>query len=90
MAAWSVAQAKAQLSEVIDRATVEGPQVITRHGKATVMVVSTEEWERKTTRRGTLADFFAASPLGGSGLVIERLTDGPRDGAFGAVTESEG
>ena len=28
---------------------------------------------------GTLADFFAASPLHESGLEIERLEDGPRD-----------
>jgi prevent-host-death family protein len=31
-----------------------------------------EEWERKTQRQGTLADFFAASPLRDSGLEVER------------------
>jgi hypothetical protein len=44
-----------------------------------VVVVAAEEWERKTRRQGTLADFFAASPLGESGLEIERSQDGPRD-----------
>jgi hypothetical protein len=33
-----------------------------------VVVVDAEEWERKTRRIGNLAEFFAASPLRGSGL----------------------
>ena len=52
--------------------------MITRYGQETVVVVSIQEWERTTARHGTLADFFAASPLPGSGVVIERSTDGPR------------
>jgi prevent-host-death family protein len=70
---WTVAKAKAKLSEVIDRAEAVGPQTITRNGRKTAIVVSAEEWERKTKRRGNLADFFAASPLRGSGLKIRRL-----------------
>jgi hypothetical protein len=54
------------------------PQVITRHGRKAV-VVTAEEGGGKTKRRGTLADFFAASPLRESGLEIERPQDGPRD-----------
>jgi prevent-host-death family protein len=76
---WSVAEAKAKFSEVIDRARREGPQTITRNGHSAVVVVSAEEWERKTKRVGTLADFFAASPLRGSDLDIERRKDGPRE-----------
>jgi prevent-host-death family protein len=76
---WTVAEAKAKLSEVIDRARREGPQTVTRNGHSAVVVVSVEEWERKTKRVGTLADFFAASPLRGSGLDIERRKDGPRE-----------
>jgi prevent-host-death family protein len=77
--AWSVAEAKARLSEVIDRALSDGPQIITRKGRKTVVVVSAEEWERKTKRAGNLAEFFAGSPLRGSGVAIERTTDGPRE-----------
>ena len=76
---WTVATAKARLSEVIDRALTDGPQTITRNGRLTVVVVSAEEWERKTKRKGNLAEFFAASPLRDSGLAIERLPDGPRE-----------
>ncbi len=77
-AVWSVADAKARLSEVIDRALRQGPQAITRNGRPAVVVVSSEEWARKTGRKGTLAEFFAASPLPGAGIEIERLQDGAR------------
>jgi hypothetical protein len=43
-----------------------------------VVVVAAEEWERKTKRIGNLAEFFAASPLRGSGLSARRLKDRPR------------
>jgi prevent-host-death family protein len=70
---WTVAEAKAKLSEVISRAEASGPQTITRNGRKSVVVVAADEWEKKTKRTGTLADFFAASPLRGSKLKIKRL-----------------
>jgi prevent-host-death family protein len=72
---WTVAQAKAKLSEVIENARTHGPQTITRNGRRTAVVVDAEEWERKTQRRGSLADFFKASPLRGSGLKVRRSKD---------------
>lgn len=75
---WTVAEAKARFSEVIERAKSEGPQTITRHGHDAVVVVAAEEWERKTKRKGSLAEFFAASPLRGSGLNVQRMRDKPR------------
>jgi prevent-host-death family protein len=76
---WTVAEAKAKFSELIERAHARGPQTITRNGRTAAVVVSAEEWERKTKRRGNLAEFFDASPLRGSGLVIERSKDRARD-----------
>jgi len=78
-AAWPIANAKARLSEVIDRAIDAGPQFITRRGRPTAVLVSTEEWNRKTRRKGNLAEFFAASPLRGSNIRIPRSNDRPRD-----------
>lgn len=75
---WTVAEAKAKFSEVLDRAQSNGPQTITRNGQKTAIVVSADEWERKTKRKGTLAEFFAASPLRKSGLNLKRLPGGPR------------
>ena len=65
--AWTLADAKAHLSEVVESALKKGPQVITRHGRKAVVVVAAEEWERKTGRQGTLADFFAT-------VEVHRLT----------------
>lgn len=79
MRTWTVAEAKAKFSEVIERALLGDPQTITRNGRTAAVVVSAEEWERKTKRTGNLAEFFAASPLPGSDLTVERLKDGPRE-----------
>ncbi len=76
---WTVADAKAHLSEVVESALKIGPQAITRHGKKAVVIVAVEDWERKTLRQGTLAEFFAASPLRNSGLDLERPEGGLRD-----------
>jgi prevent-host-death family protein len=75
---WTLANAKARLSEVIERAQT-GPQIITRHGKPSAVLVSADEWARKTTRKGTLAEFLLASPLRGADLDLERVHDTPRD-----------
>jgi prevent-host-death family protein len=71
--AWTVAEAKAKFSELIEKAKAEGPQKITKHGRTTAVIVAAEEWERKARREGTLAEFLAASPLRGSGLRLKRL-----------------
>jgi len=75
---WTVAGAKARLSEVIERAQSD-PQIITRHGKPSVVIVSAEEWARKTVRKGTLAEFLMASPLRDADLDLDRARDQPRD-----------
>jgi prevent-host-death family protein len=71
-----VGAAKARFSEVIEPAFSDGPQTITRRGRETVVVVAFEEWKRKTTRKGNLAEFFAAARLG---VRIERIRDRPRE-----------
>ena len=71
--AWTVAEAKAKFSEVLERAQSEGPQRITRHGRTAAMVVAANEWKRKANRKGNLAEFFAASPLRGAGVKLRPL-----------------
>ncbi|HEX3424050.1 MAG TPA: type II toxin-antitoxin system Phd/YefM family antitoxin [Sphingomicrobium sp.] len=77
---WTVAQAKAKLSEVIDKARHQGPQLVTRNGKDAVVVVDAGQWERIQNRekRGSFADFLLSSPLRGSGLKTTRLPGGVR------------
>lgn len=75
---WTVALAKARLSEVIARAQVS-PQTITRNGRPSVVMVSVDEWQKRTERKGSLAQFLAESPLAGSELTLERDDDSGRD-----------
>jgi prevent-host-death family protein len=75
---WTVAEAKAKFSEIIQRAMSVGPQTITRKGRTAAVVVGAEEWQRKTKRVGNLAEFFAASPLRESGLNLRRIKQRPR------------
>jgi prevent-host-death family protein len=75
---WTVAEAKAKFSELVEQARTKGPQTVTRHGRTAVVVVSAEEWERRTSRKGTLAAFFANSPLRGADVEIKRIKGGTR------------
>jgi antitoxin Phd len=63
MQTWQLQEAKAKFSEVIDRAAAEGPQMITRRGVETAVIVPIDEW-RKTQDRGkpTLLDLLREMP----------------------------
>ena len=76
---WTVASAKARFSELIDKARSDGPQTVTRNGKPAVVMVSSEEWERRTARKDNLFDFLRNSPLRGLDLDLERIDEQPRD-----------
>jgi prevent-host-death family protein len=71
---WQVKMPKAQFSEVFRRARCEGPQYVTRQGEETVVVISSEEFERlkHRPRKTSLVQFFAESPLVGSGIDLGR------------------
>ena len=45
---WLLADAKARFSEVVRRARSEGPQHVTVHGRAEVVIVSADEFRRLT------------------------------------------
>lgn len=59
---WQLQEAKQRLSEVVRRALREGPQVVTRHGKDAVVVVSLEEFERLKAKRGDFKRFLRSAP----------------------------
>ena len=76
---WPLQEAKNKLSEVVEKALREGPQIVTRRGKKVAVVLSTEEYERLTAPQEDLATFLARSPLGGVELELERDTSPARD-----------
>lgn len=74
---WQLQEAKNKLSEVVDKAIQDGPQRITRHGKAAAVVVSAKDYERLKRGRQDLVHFLMRSPLGG--VALERVKDLPRE-----------
>ena len=46
MKTWSVQDAKARFSEFLDACVSEGPQVVTRRGAETAVLVPVAEWKR--------------------------------------------
>ena len=75
---WQIQDAKNKLSEVISRALSRGPQLITRHGKKTAVVVAYSEYEKMRRSQGKLSEFFRNSPL--AGVDLSRDKSLPRDG----------
>jgi prevent-host-death family protein len=78
---WQLQTAKARFSELFRRARTDGPQWVTRHETESVVVLPAEQFEELTRRRqpGSLAQFFAESPLAGVELDLERDRDVGRD-----------
>ena len=46
MSHWQVQDAKARFSEFLDASLKKGPQVVTRRGVETAVLVPIEEWQR--------------------------------------------
>lgn len=65
---WQLHDAKNRFSELVGRARTEGPQTVTRRGKAAVVVLSIEDYERLREPRTDLVDYLLGAPLEGLGL----------------------
>jgi prevent-host-death family protein len=53
MHSWPVHEAKARFSELLETSLFEGPQFVTKHGKAAAVLVSVRQWDalRATSKR---------------------------------------
>lgn len=60
---WQLQEAKNKFSEVVRKATEEGPQTVTKHGKDSVVVLSAEDYRKLERPKTSLVDFFQKSPL---------------------------
>lgn len=85
MSAWKLEDAKNRFSELVRRASSDGPQFVTKHGRDAAVVMGVEEY-RRLTQATDLVDFIAGSPLAGafeSGeLDLARTPDLGRDIEF--------
>ena len=69
---WQVQEAKSKFSEVIEAAQAGGPQVITKRGVETAVVLSYEDYRKLLLSQKKLSDFFRESPLAGLDLDVTR------------------
>jgi prevent-host-death family protein len=77
---WQLQTAKAKFSELVQKATEEGPQIVTRRGKPAVVVVAADEFERMKAQTPTLKQLLLECPL--EGVDLERELDYGRDIEF--------
>lgn len=75
----STLEVKDKLSEVIASAENGEPQIITRNGKETAVVISYREFQRLTAKKETLSEFLLNSPLRESGIDLTRSKDTGRE-----------
>jgi antitoxin Phd len=65
---WAVQDAKARFSEFLDACLSDGPQIVTRRGTETAVLLPLEEWHRlQKAARPTLKELL----LSGDGRVAE-------------------
>jgi len=55
---WQLQDAKSRFSEFLNAALEEGPQVVTRRGVETAVLVPIEEWRRLQVRRPNIKDLL--------------------------------
>lgn len=76
MSKWQLQDAKNRLSELVRKAQLDGPQIITLRGEDAVVVMAAKEYQKLSKRpRRNLVGFFRRSPLAGHKLDLSRSRD---------------
>lgn len=60
---WQVQEAKARFSELLDKTKSEGPQVITRYGEDTAVVITKEQFDLYNRRKPSLIEVLLDGPI---------------------------
>lgn len=76
---WQLQDAKNKFSRLVEKAQHNGPQVVTKHGKDAVVVLSVDEYKKLIKPKKNLVKFLRSSPLATVELEIKRKKDFPRD-----------
>ncbi len=62
MSIWQIDKAKTHLSEVIDLANSNGPQIITRHGSERAVILSVADYRALTAYKPDLREYLLGGP----------------------------
>jgi prevent-host-death family protein len=77
MRQWALQDAKAKFSELVNICLENGPQLVTRHGREAVVIMSVEDYEQTARTGKNLKDFFLSAPR--VDLNIDRSRDTGRE-----------
>ena len=81
---WQVQEAKARFSALLDASVTEGPQIVTRRGVETAVLVPIAQWRKlERSARPTLKDLLLAEEPRVDDLTPPRFVNGQ-----GSSTES--
>ena len=76
---WQLQDAKNKFSNVVEKAQRNGPQIVTKHGKDAVVILSIKEYKKLIKPKTNLVKFFQDSPLSEEDLDFNRSKEIPRD-----------
>ena len=78
---WPVQDAKARFSELLDTCVREGPQIVTRRGEQTAVLVPIAEWKRLCQSARPSLKALLLADFGRSELPVPRRGRGKRRAA---------
>jgi len=76
---WQLQEAKAKFSEVINEAIQHGPQIITKHGVETALLISVDDYKKVNKKDLKISQFFQNSPIANIDLDLNHSQDTPRE-----------
>ena len=62
MRAWQLQDAKSRFSELVDQAVAKGPQIVTKRGVESVVVLSIDHYRSLKRPKGDLVSFLKQAP----------------------------
>ena len=76
---WQLQEAKNKFSSLVEKAHRDGPQIVTRHGKESVVVIAIQDYQKLNRPKSDLLSFFKSSPLFGLDIDLTRDKRSSRD-----------
>lgn len=76
---WQLQEAKNKFSNLVDKARHDGPQVVTKHGKESVVIIAIEDYQKLNKPTSDLISFFNKSPISDINLDLTRDKSSSRE-----------
>jgi len=76
---WQLQEAKNKFSKLVKLARQDGPQIVTKHGQETAVLLSIDDYRKLVRPKTGLVQFFQKSPLADAELDLTRSKETARD-----------